>query len=117
MDARIAKVQEAAASEFNHPEFKAGDTVSVDYKIKEGEKERIQTYKGVVINVRGEGTDKMFTVRKMSGGIGVERVFPLYSPFVDKIEVTKRGKVRRAKLFYLRGLRGNAARIKEKVTR
>jgi large subunit ribosomal protein L19 len=96
------------------PEFKSGDTVSVHYKIKEGNKERIQVFTGVVIQRRGTGHTQNFTVRKMSGNIGVERIFPIASPFIEKVEVMKRGKVRRARLFYLRELRGKAARIKEK---
>lgn len=95
--------------------FRPGDNISVAYKIIEGGKERIQVFKGDVINMRGEGTDKMFTVRKLSNSVGVERVFPMYSPFIDSVEVNKRGKVRRAKLFYLRELKGKAARIKEKI--
>lgn len=98
----------------NLPHFNAGDTVNVHYRVREGEKERIQQYQGVVINMRGSGSNKTFIVRKMSGNIGVERIFPLYSPFIAKIEVKKEGKVRRSKLFYLRELRGKAARIKEK---
>ena len=96
------------------PEFTAGDTVNVHYRVREGEKERIQQYQGVVISERGSGPNKTFTVRKMSGSIGVERIFPLNSPFIAQIEVKRRGKVRRSKLFYLRGLRGKATRIKEK---
>lgn len=96
------------------PEFRAGDTVRVDVRVVEGQKERIQVFQGVVISRKGSGTRASFTVRKMSGGIGVERVFPLHSPVVDKIEVLRRGKVRRAKLYYLRGLRGKAARIEER---
>lgn len=96
------------------PEFKAGDTVNVHYRVREGEKERIQQYEGVVINERGSGSNKTFIVRKMSGSVGVERIFPLYSPFIAKIEVKKRGKVRRSKLFYLRERRGKSARIKDK---
>ncbi|MEX0890041.1 MAG: 50S ribosomal protein L19 [Balneolaceae bacterium] len=96
------------------PEFTAGDTVNIHYRVREGEKERIQQYKGVVINERGSGANKTFTVRKMSGSVGVERIFPLYSPFIAQIEVVKKGKVRRSKLFYLRTLRGKAARIQEK---
>ena len=99
------------------PAFTAGDTVNVHYRVREGEKERIQQYEGVVISERGSGPNKTFTVRKMSGGIGVERIFPLNSPFIAKIEVKKHGKVRRSKLFYLRELRGKAARIKEKESR
>src|SRR5215831_6790227 len=87
------------------PEFRAGDTVSVHVRVVEGDKERIQVFQGVVIGRRGDGTRETFTVRKISGGIGVERIFPLHSPSVDKIEVIRRGKVRRAKLYYLRSLR------------
>ena len=98
------------------PEFKSGDTITVAYKIVEGNKERIQLYRGVVIKISGEGTKKRFTVRKMSGTVGVERIFPIESPNIDSIEVNKRGKVRRAKLYYLRKLTGKAARIREKKT-
>ena len=116
MEREIKLVQDSFVrkDEKNIPTFKAGDNVSVSYKIIEGGKERIQVFKGDVINVRGEGTDKMFTVRKMSNGVGTERVFPLHTPFIDSIVVNKIGKVRRAKLFYLRGLTGKSARIKEK---
>jgi large subunit ribosomal protein L19 len=96
------------------PEFRSGDTLKVHVKVREGEKERIQVFQGVVISRRGSGTNESFTVRKMSGGIGVERVFPLHSPIIDRIEVLRRGRVRRAKLYYLRGLRGKAARIEER---
>ena len=96
------------------PQFKAGDTITVHYKIREGNKERIQNYRGVVIQVKGSDVTKTFTVRKMSGSIGVERIFPLFSPFIDLIEVNKKGRVRRAKLYYLRALTGKKARIKEK---
>lgn len=96
------------------PKFGAGDTVTVSYKIKEGNKERIQNFRGVVIQIRGRETTKTFTVRKMSGNIGVERIFPISSPFIDGIEVNKRGKVRRKRLFYLRERTGKKARIKEK---
>jgi large subunit ribosomal protein L19 len=96
------------------PSFGAGDTITVSYKIREGNKERIQNFRGVVIQVRGSGTTKTFTVRKISGNIGVERIFPLYSPFIDAIEVNKHGKVRRKRIFYLRELTGKKARIKEK---
>ncbi|MEX0995362.1 MAG: 50S ribosomal protein L19 [Balneolaceae bacterium] len=99
------------------PDFTAGDTVNVHYRVREGEKERIQQYVGTVINERGSGANKTFTVRKISGNIGVERIFPLYSPFIAKIEVQKRGKIRRSKLFYLRNLRGKAARIQDKNDR
>ena len=97
------------------PPFGAGDTVRVHYKIKEGDKERIQVFQGTVISRRGSGTGKTFTVRKISSGIGVERVFPLHSPNIAKIERTAIGRVRRAKLYYLRGLTGKSARIKEKL--
>ena len=96
------------------PEFRAGDTVRVAVRIKEGNKERVQNFEGVCIAIRGEGTGKTFTVRRIgANNVGVERIFPLYSDSIEKIEVLRRGKVRRAKLFYLRNLRGKAARIKE----
>ncbi len=109
---RFVENEFAAGTEV--PKFGAGDTINVSYKIKEGTKERIQNFRGVVIQVKGSGPTKMFTVRKMSGNIGVERIFPLNSPFIDSIEVSKRGKVRRKRLFYLRELTGKKARIKEK---
>ena len=96
------------------PEFRAGDTVKVHVRVVEGSKTRIQIFQGVVIARKGGGTRATFTVRKISGSIGVERVFPLHSPNLEKIEVVRRGKVRRAKLYYLRGLRGKAARIEER---
>lgn len=96
------------------PDFKAGDTIVVYYKIIEGNKERIQPFQGVVIQRRGESATETFTVRKMSGITGVERIFPVNSPRIEKIEVKKRGKVRRARIFYLRELKGKKARIKEK---
>lgn len=96
------------------PEIGAGDTVSVHYKIKEGNKERVQIFRGVVIQVKGSGLNKRFTVRKMSNNVGVERIFPANSPFIDKIEVNRRGKVRRARIYYFRDLTGKKARIKEK---
>ncbi|NBW70910.1 MAG: 50S ribosomal protein L19 [Bacteroidetes bacterium] len=99
------------------PSFTAGDTVNVHYRVREGEKERIQQYEGVVLAERGNGPNRTFTVRKMSGSVGVERIFPFNSPFIAKIEVKKKGKVRRSKLFYLRELRGKAARIKEKESK
>jgi large subunit ribosomal protein L19 len=98
-----------------HPNFKAGDTITVSYKIKEGDKERIQQFQGVVIQRKNERATASFTVRKISNGVGVERIFPIASPFIDKIEVNKIGIVRRAKLFYLRTLTGKAARIREKI--
>jgi large subunit ribosomal protein L19 len=96
------------------PAFKAGDTVTVHYKIVEGNKERIQQFRGVVLQKKGTGSGATFTVRKMSGNIGVERIFPFSSPYIDTIEVNKLGRVRRAKIFYLRGLTGKKARIQEK---
>lgn len=96
------------------PQFKSGDTITVHYKIKEGNKERIQQFRGVVIQRKASGVKSTFTVRKISNGVGVERIFPDNSPFIDKIELNKSGKVRRAKLFYLRGLTGKKARIKER---
>ena len=96
------------------PDFRSGDTVTVNYKIKEGEKERIQPFKGIVIQRKGSGPTQTFTVRKVSNGVGVERIFPVYSPNIQSIEVNKRGKVRRARLYYLRERVGKKARIKEK---
>ena len=97
-----------------HPKFKAGDTVTVHYKIKEGNKERIQQFQGVVLQRAGQGPTLTFTVRKMSGNIGVERIFPITTPNIDKIIVNKVGDVRRARIFYLRNLTGKKAKIKEK---
>lgn len=96
------------------PKFKAGDTITVHYKIREGNKERIQQFQGVVLQRTGNGVTETFTVRKISGNVGVERIFPINSPFIELIEVNKRGVVRRARIFYLRDLRGKKARIKEK---
>jgi len=107
-------VQNALTEKKEVPAFKAGDTVTVHYKIKEGNKERIQPFQGVVIQRRGAGATETFTVRKISGNIGVERIFPISSPFIEKIELNRRGHVRRARIFYLRDLRGKKARIKEK---
>lgn len=98
----------------DHPAFGPGDNVKVHVKIKEGEKERIQVFQGVVISKRRGGTSATFTVRKVSYGVGVERVFPFHSPAIDRIEVVTRGRIRRAKIYYLRKLRGKAARIKER---
>ncbi|MFQ5538681.1 MAG: 50S ribosomal protein L19 [Gemmatimonadota bacterium] len=98
------------------PDFAPGDTVRVAYLVKEGAKERIQNFEGVCIARKGGGLSETFTVRKISSGIGVERIFPLHAPTVTKIDVVRRGRVRRAKLYYLRGLRGKAARIREKRT-
>lgn len=109
------KTAEAAfARDTKFPEFKAGDTITVHYKIREGNKERIQQFRGVVIRKKGTGIKSTFMVRKMSGNIGVERIFPISSPFIEKIEVNKRGHVRRARIFYLRERTGKKARIQEK---
>ena len=110
----VKYVHEQLGSKSNDTVFAPGDNISVHYKIIEGNKERIQVFKGDVINIKGSGATKMFTVRKISNGVGVERVFPFTSPLIDKIEMNKAGKVRRAKLFYLRDLKGKAMRIKEK---
>ena len=110
----IKVAEEAFATGKQFPAFRAGDTITVAYKIIEGSKERIQLYRGVVIKISGHGDKKRFTVRKISGTVGVERIFPIESPSIDSIEVNKRGKVRRAKLYYLRSLTGKKARIQEK---
>lgn len=99
------------------PEFKAGDTVNVHIRIIEGEKERIQVFKGTVLKLQKGGINSTFTVRKVSGGIGVERIFPLHSPAIERIEVVSRGKVRQSRIFFLRKLKGKAARIKPRDTR
>ena len=98
------------------PSFSSGDTLTVTYKIKEGNKERLQSFQGTVLQRKGSGSTETFTIRKMSGGTGVERIFPLASPFLEKIVVNKEGAVRRSKLFYLRDRTGKSARIKEKKT-
>lgn len=96
------------------PEFGAGDTITVTYKIKEGDKERLQSFQGVVIQRKGSGVTETFTIRKISGNVGVERIFPISSPFIEEIKVNKRGSVRRARIFYFRERRGKSARIKER---
>lgn len=112
----IKVAEEAFAKEKKEfPKFKSGDTITVAYRIVEGNKERIQQYRGVVIKISGEGENKRFTVRKMSDNIGVERIFPMNSPFIENIIINSEGKVRRTKLYYLRNLRGKAARIKKKI--
>ncbi len=111
---KIAEQAFANPSPTELPSFAPGDTVSVHYKIIEGNKERIQVYRGIVIQIKGSGVNKMFTVRKMSGSVGVERIFPINSPFIKEIEVNKVGKVRRARIYYFRNLTGKKARIKEK---
>jgi ribosomal protein L19, bacterial type len=110
----IKIAEEAFVTKKELPAFRSGDTITVAYRIKEGAKERIQQYRGVVIRISGHGDKKRFTVRKMSENIGVERIFPIESPFIESITVNKFGKVRRAKLYYLRGLTGKKARIKER---
>ncbi|KAB1158293.1 MULTISPECIES: 50S ribosomal protein L19 [Tenacibaculum] len=107
-------VQEEFVTKNELPEFSAGDTITVYYEIREGEKVRTQFFRGVVIQKRGSGTSETFTIRKMSGTIGVERIFPVNLPAIQKIEVNKRGKVRRARIYYFRGLTGKKARIKER---
>ncbi|WP_316819487.1 50S ribosomal protein L19 [Pedobacter gandavensis] len=107
-------VEEQVIAKNEFPAFKSGDTVSVHYKIREGNKERVQIYQGVVLQRNSVGANETFTVRKMSNGVGVERIFPINSPNIAKIEVNSHGKVRRAKLFYLRELTGKAARIKSR---
>ena len=110
----LIKVIEQEFIKSDIPAFKSGDTIVVHYKIKEGAKERIQQYQGVVLQRRNSGLNETFTVRKISNSVGVERIFPLHSPNIDKIEVMSRGKVRRSRIYYLRGLTGKKARIKEK---
>lgn len=107
-------VNETLAETKKHPAFRPGDNISVSYKIKEGDKERIQVFRGDVIQIKGQGLTKTFTVRKISNGVGVERIFPINSPVIDEIKVLKFGKVRRAKLFYLRDTIGKKSRIKER---
>lgn len=112
----IKIVEQAFANEkaASYPQFKAGDTITVTYRIKEGDKERLQNFRGVVIQICGATPyTRTFTIRKISGGVGVERIFPYESPFIEKIELNKVGKVRRARIFYLRNLAGKKARIKE----
>lgn len=110
----IKYVEQLFSKEIDYPDFSPGDNISVSYKIVEGAKERIQTFKGDVIKIKGEGSNRTFTVRKMSAGYGVERIFPYDSPSIVDVKVNKRGKVRRAKLYYLRNLVGKKAKIKEK---
>ncbi|MBO4487559.1 MAG: 50S ribosomal protein L19 [Bacteroidaceae bacterium] len=114
MEDLIKVAEQAFSTGTEVPAFKSGDTITVAYKIVEGNKERIQLFRGVVIKICGHGDQKRFTVRKMSGTVGVERIFPINSPAIDSITVNKVGKVRRAKLYYLRNLTGKKARIKEK---
>lgn len=111
----VVKLIEQNEMKTQPPAFRVGDSVKVHVKIREGEKDRIQVFHGMVIAMKGGGTGSTFTVRKISDGVGVERIFPLYSPILSKIEVVRRGRVRRAKLYYLRNRRGKAARIEEKT--
>ena len=114
MDLMKVAEQAMAQEKKEFPQFNSGDTITVDYRIVEGNKERIQQYRGVVIKISGQGENRRFTVRKMSDNIGVERIFPMNSPFIDNITLNSEGKVRRTKLYYLRSRRGKAARIKKK---
>lgn len=113
MKERLIQLVEQDQLRTDIPEFKAGDTIAVHYKVKEGDKERVQIFEGVVIRVNGGGIAKTFTVRKVTAGVGVERIIPVNSPSIEKIEVKRIGRVRRSKLYYLRGLSGKKARIKE----
>jgi large subunit ribosomal protein L19 len=113
MDA-IKEVENELIDGNDHPDFRPGDTVSVDYKIREGNKERVQRFQGTVIQRKGSGGHETFTVRKISGGVGVERIFPLASPFIQKIKVDKKGKVRQGRINYIRNKVGKAARVKER---
>ncbi|NMH89476.1 50S ribosomal protein L19 [Flavivirga algicola] len=114
MESLVKFVQDEFVTRKDLPEFSAGDTITVYYEIKEGNKTRTQFFRGVVIQRRGSGTSETFTIRKMSGSIGVERIFPINLPALQKIEINKRGKVRRARIYYFRGLTGKKARIKER---
>ena len=113
MEDLISKIQNKFIEKKDFPIFKSGDTITVFYEIREGEKVRIQFFRGVVIQIKGHGLSKTFTIRKMSGTVGVERVFPLNLPTIQKIEVNKKGKVRRSRIFYFKDLRGKKAKIKE----
>ena len=114
MESLVKFVQDEFVTKNENPEFSAGDTITVYYEIREGENVRTQFFRGVVIQKRGSGSSETFTIRKMSGTVGVERIFPVNLPSIKKIEINKRGKVRRARIFYFRGLTGKKARIKEK---
>ena len=114
MEALINLVQQEYIEKKDFPDFSSGDTITVYYEIREGEKVRTQFFRGVVIQIKGEGLSKSFTIRKMSGTVGVERIFPINLPTIQKIEINKKGKVRRSKIYYFKDLRGKKARIKEK---
>ena len=111
----VKYVQDSFVEKIEYPKFRAGDTITVYYEIREGNKTRTQFFRGVVIQLRGQGATKTFTIRKMSGTVGVERIFPFNMPAIQKIELNKSGKVRRARIFYLRALTGKKARIKERI--
>lgn len=111
---KIAEQAFASETAVEHPSFNTGDTISVHYKIIEGNKERVQVFRGVIIQIKGQGVTKTFTIRKMSGNVGVERIIPFNSPFIKEIEVNKVGKVRRSRIYYFRELTGKKAKIKEK---
>jgi large subunit ribosomal protein L19 len=113
MNSLVKFVQDEFVTRKDFPDFSAGDTITVYYEIREGEKVRTQFFRGVVLQRKGSGSSETFTIRKMSGTIGVERIFPVHLPALQKVEVNKRGKVRRARIFYFRGLTGKKARIKE----
>ena len=113
MNSTVSLVQEKLITKNDFPSFSSGDTITVYYEIREGDKVRTQSFKGVVIQIRGRGESKTFTIRKMSGTFGVERIFPLNMPALNKIEVNKKGKVRQSRIYYFRELRGKKARIKE----
>ncbi len=113
MEALVNFVQKEFIQKNDFPEFSAGDTITVYYEIREGDKVRTQFFRGVVIQIKGQGLSKSFTIRKMSGTVGVERIFPLNLPTIQKIEINKKGKVRRSRIYYFKQLRGKKARIKE----
>ena len=113
MNSTVSLVQEKLITKNDFPSFSSGDTITVYYEIREGDKVRTQSFKGVVIQIKGTGESKTFTIRKMSGTVGVERIFPLNMPALNKIEVNKKGKVRQSRIYYFRELRGKKARIKE----
>ena len=113
MEALVNFVQEEFIQKKDFPEFSSGDTITVYYEIREGDKVRTQFFKGVVIQIKGQGLSKSFTIRKMSGTVGVERIFPINLPTIQKIEINKKGKVRRSRIYYFKQLRGKKARIKE----
>jgi large subunit ribosomal protein L19 len=113
MEALVSYVQNEFLDKKDFPEFSSGDTITVYYQIREGDKVRTQFFKGVVIQIKGQGLSKTFTIRKMSGTVGVERIFPINLPALEKIEINKKGKVRRSRIYYFKNLRGKKARIKE----